>query len=75
MRVVFSILSLLIVVAVVGMLAKKQMAALPGTLPASANQAGAPAVTPQQQSQMLQNQIKKSVEEAMQTPRAPEGDN
>ncbi len=74
MRAVFSILSLLIVVAVVGMLVKKQMAALPGSLPASVIQVGAPAVTPQQQSQILQNQVKKSVEDAMQTPRVPEGE-
>ena len=75
MRAVLSILSLLIVVAVVGMLVKKQMAVLPSNAPAAANQVGAPAVTPQQQSQMLQNQVKKSVEEAMQTPRVPESDN
>ena len=75
MRAVLSLLSLLMVAAAVGWLVKKQMAALPVSISVPASQAGTPAVTPQQQSQMLQNQVKKSVEEAMQAPRVPEGDN
>ncbi len=62
MRAVFGLLGLLIVVAVIGFLAKKQLGA-PGGL------VGAPASTPQQQSQQLQNQVKKSVEDAMQQAR------
>ena len=72
---VLSLLSLLMVAAAVGWLVKKQMAALPVSISVPASQAGVPAVTPQQQSQTLQNQVKKSVEEAMQAPRVPEGDN
>ena len=75
MRAVLGLLSLLMVVAVVGWLLKKQTAALPVSISVPASQAGASAATPQQQSQMLQNQVKKSVEEAMQAPRVPEGDN
>lgn len=75
MRAVLSVLSLLMVVAAVGWLAKKQMAALPAVVPVPASQVGAPAVSPPQQSQMLQNQVKKSVEEAIQAPRLVGGDN
>jgi Tfp pilus assembly protein FimT len=58
MRAVFGLLGLLIVVAVIGLLTKRQLAAPAGLV-------GAPASTPQQQSQQLQNQVKKSVEDAM----------
>lgn len=75
MRAVLSLLSLLVVVAAVGWLVKKQTAALPSGVQAPASQPGAPAATPQQQSQRLQNQVKKSVEEAMQTPRVLDGNN
>jgi hypothetical protein len=74
MRAVLGLLSLLIVVAVVGLLVKKQMAALPSSVPAPAGQVSVPSVTPQQQSQTLQNQVKKSVDEAMQAPRLPASD-
>ena len=75
MRVVFGILSLLIVVAVVGVLARKQLGALSGAGAANETPAGVslPMTTPQQQSQQLQNQVKKSVEDAMQQTR-PQGD-
>lgn len=64
MRVVFSALSLLVVVAIVGLLAKKQLAGGP---PARATEAGvvAPSGTPQQQVQ----QYKQAVQGAMQQPR------
>lgn len=62
MRAVFGVLSLLIVVAVIGLLSRKQLGALSGA-------GGAPATSPQQQSQQLQNQVKKSVEDAMQQAR------
>jgi hypothetical protein len=58
MRAVFGLLGLLIVVAVIGLLAKRQLGAPAGPV-------GAPLGTPQQQSQQLQNQVKKSVEDAM----------
>lgn len=74
MRAVLSLLSLLVVVAVVGWLVKKQTVALPPGAPLPAGQVGEPAGTPQAQSQRLQNQVKKSVEEAMQTPRMPDGE-
>jgi hypothetical protein len=67
MRAAFGILGLLIVVAVVGLLAKRQLSAPTGLI-------GVPPGTPQQQSQQLQNQVKKSVEDAMQQarPQAPD---
>lgn len=77
MRAIFSLLSLLIVLAVVGVLAKKQFGAMP--VVATQNRAAAaagvtlpaisPGATPQAQSQQIQQQIKQSVEAAMQQPR------
>jgi hypothetical protein len=71
MKAIFSILSLLVVVALVGMLAKKQLhsvsdihlvspAGQPGDLPTSA-----PEFTVMQQSLQIQQQVKKSVEESL----------
>jgi hypothetical protein len=67
MRVVFGVLSLLIVVAIVGVLAKKQLSAAvgPTTAPASVEGASLPSGTPRQQVQ----QFKQAVEGAMQQPR------
>jgi hypothetical protein len=67
MRVVFGVLSLLIVVAIVGVLAKKQLSAAvgPAAAPASAEGASLPSGTPRQQVQ----QFKQAVEGAMQQPR------
>jgi hypothetical protein len=76
MRALFSILSLLLVVAVVGMLAKKQLHSvsdiqpmpqdsIPNTLTVTA-----PGVTVQQQSLQIQQQVKKSVEDSLQQTRA-----
>ncbi len=70
MRAVLSLLSLLMVVAAVGWLVKKQTASLPAAVQTSAGSGAQVSGTPQQQNQQLQNQVKKSVEEAMQTPRA-----
>jgi hypothetical protein len=75
MRAIFSILSLLVVVALVGMLAKKQLHAVsdihpavpantPGSLPTTA-----PEATVQQQSLQVQQQVKRSVEESLQQTR------
>ena len=76
MRVIFSIVGLLVVVAVVGMLAKTQLhsvtdihpmpqesstVVLPGT---------APGATVQQQSLQIQQQVKKTVEDSLQQTRA-----
>lgn len=76
MRAIFSILGLLIVLAVVGMLAKKQLGALtssPAKAPAESGvlvPSTAPGANVQQQSQQIQQQIKQSVDAAMQQPRA-----
>ncbi|OGA98018.1 MAG: hypothetical protein A3E79_15495 [Burkholderiales bacterium RIFCSPHIGHO2_12_FULL_61_11] len=74
MRAIFGVMSLLIALAVVGVLAKKQLGALPAApvpvqLPTSAGSAVTAHVTPQAQSQQLQQQIKQSVEKAMQQAR------
>lgn len=82
MRAIFSLMGLLVVLAIVGMLVKKQLGAVSVTpVPASsAADAGVslpavtPGATPQAQSQQIQQQIKQSVEAAMQQPRPmPEG--
>lgn len=72
MRVVFGILSLLIVVTVIGVLAKKQLGALSGarTTPGIPVNVSLPVTTPQQQSQQLQNQVQKSVDDAMKQTRS-----
>jgi len=65
MRIVFSTLSLLVVVAIVGLLARKQLASAPA--PARSTEAGVvvPSGTPQQQVQ----QYKQAVQGAMQQAR------
>lgn len=75
MRLVFGVLSLLIVVAVIGVLARKQLGALSavGSAPAIPTGVSLPGSTPQQQSQQLQNQVKKSLDAAMEQTR-PEAD-
>lgn len=82
MRVVFGVVSLLVVLLIVGTLAKKQLDTMPAlsistqnpvlpdqaaTLPVTSLSA-----TPQVQSQQIQQQIKQSVEAAMQTRNMPE---
>ena len=67
MRAIFGVLGLLIVLAIVAVLAKKQMGALSVT---PAGIASTPAgATPQQQSQHIQKQIGQAVENALQQPR------
>ncbi len=68
MRVVFGVLSLLIVVAIVGVLAKKQLGALSGSStapPVTASGVTAPVGTPKQQG----DEVKQSVESVMQQAR------
>jgi hypothetical protein len=75
MRALFGVLGLVLVLAVVGLLAKKQLGALsevkvPATAPAASVQ---PPLTVQQQSQQIQQQFKAATEAALQQPR-PEPD-
>lgn len=74
MRIIFGVLSLLLVVFVISLLARKQLGALSGmgATPAASAAGSVPASTPQQQSQQLQNQVRKSVEDAMQQARPQE---
>ena len=77
MRAIFSLAGLLIVLAIVGILVKKQLGAMSVATVQGSSAAAAgvslPAVTPgagvQVQSQQIQQQIKQSVEAAMQRPR------
>lgn len=59
MRAIVSVVGLLLVVAAVGLLSKKQLGATTGSSDAS----------PQQQGQQIQQQVKHSVEAAMQQAR------
>jgi hypothetical protein len=74
MRAVLGVLSLLIVLAIVGGLAKKQLGL--GAKPI--DQAGevlpaiTPGATPQQQSQQIQQQVKQSIEAAIQRRPVPD---
>ena len=81
MRSIFGILSLLVTLAIVGVLVKKQMAATTQPMPAlvvPAASAGGDAVvqptgTVKQQSQQIQQQYKQAIDNAMQQTR-PEPD-
>ena len=69
MRGLFGIVGLLLTLAIIGVLAKKQMGALTTVAP-PAGLASAPAgATVQQQSQLIQQQVKQSVEAQMQQAR------
>ena len=75
MRAAFGILSLLLALAIVGLLAKKQLAATRSTVPvlqpaagAAGDGAAAPA-TVRAQNQQVQQQYKQAVEGLMQQPR------
>lgn len=77
MRSIFGVLSLLIVVAIVGVLAKKQMTSINEIkVPAVASEVPGvtlkvdPNATVQQQSQQIQQQFKAAAEAAVQQPRA-----
>lgn len=65
MKAVFSVLSLLVVLAVVGLLAKQQLNPGAGVITPSTTVGS----TPQQQSQQIQAQVKQSVDAAMQQAR------
>jgi len=75
MKAIFSILGLLIVVAITGFLVKKQFgtASVIVVQPQDGSQVSVPVITPgataQQQSQQIQQQVKQSVEAAMQQAR------
>ena len=72
MRAIFSILGLLVVIAIIGLLARKQLGAVSelSIKPQNDPQVSVPTTTPgataQQQSQQIQQQIKQSVEASMQ---------
>jgi Na+-transporting methylmalonyl-CoA/oxaloacetate decarboxylase gamma subunit len=72
MRVVFGVLSLLVVVAIVGILAKKQLGAVaPAAAPAVATPAGTPPVptgTPKQQIQQVQQAVEGALQQARPMP-------
>ncbi|WP_048441963.1 periplasmic heavy metal sensor [Caenimonas sp. SL110] len=73
MRVVFGVLSLLVVVAIVGILAKKQLGAMSGPPAGSAASAPAgtvvaPTGTPQQQVQQVQKQVQDAMQQARPMP-------
>jgi hypothetical protein len=66
MRMAFGVLSLLIVVAIIGVLAKKQLGSVAAPTPAATTQGvAAPTGTPKQQV----DQVKQSVESALQQAR------
>ena len=75
MRAMFSIVGLLLVLAIVGLLAKGQFGAAskPIVAPSGSPDVTVPVTTPgataQQQSQQIQQQLKQSVEAAVQSPR------
>nr|WP_295769590.1 hypothetical protein [Rhodoferax sp.] len=69
MRGLFGVVGLLLTLAIIGVLAKKQIGALTTVAP-PAGFASAPAgATVQQQSQLIQQQVKQSVEAQMQQAR------
>ena len=79
MRMIFGVLSLLFVVAIVGFLAKKQLASVneikvPSVSASGTVDTAVPSINPsgnvQQQSQQIQQQFKAAAEAAVQQPRA-----
>jgi len=80
MRIIFGVLSLIIVAAVLGSLAKKQLTGGPAisVSPQNGNDVSVPASLPgataQQQSQQIQQQIRQSLEASMQQARPASGD-
>ena len=73
MRAIFGILSLVVVVGIVGWLSKTQLASTRQAMPSLAapgdNPTNAPAANVRDQSQQMQQQIKQSVEAALQQAR------
>jgi hypothetical protein len=75
MRAIFSIVSLLVVLAIVGVLVKKQLGSQVIATPPAAGMPAVPAgATPQVQSQQAQQQVKQAVEGAMQARPMPADD-
>jgi len=66
MRIIFGVLGLLIVVAIVGMLAKRELQAVRAIAPGNAASAAVPTGTPAQQSKALQRQIGSDIDKALQ---------
>jgi len=75
MRVVFGVLSLLVVVAIIGILAKKQLGAVaPAAAPSTAAAPGTvvvPTGTPQQQVQQVQKAVEGALQQARPMPDEP----
>lgn len=73
MKAMFGLVGLLLTLAIVGVLVKKQMRGVPGpinTVPAGVVvPSTTPGATPQQQSQQIQQQFKQSLDAAMQQTR------
>ena len=69
MRGTFGLIGLVIVLALVGLLVKKQMAATKAPVPALQQGAPAPMGSVREQSQQVQQQYKQAVEGLMQQPR------
>jgi type II secretory pathway pseudopilin PulG len=67
MRAIFGVVGLLVVVVIVGMLAKKQLA---GVAPRAANgtEAAAPAATPQQQVKQFEQAVQGAMQQARPMP-------
>jgi hypothetical protein len=81
MRAIFGIVSLLVVLAIVGLLAKKQFGAVSSTLShastpetAASLPAVSPNATPQAQSLQIQQQVKQKVEAGLQAQPKPADD-
>jgi hypothetical protein len=69
MRAMFSIVGLLVVLATVGFLVKKQLGSQLASQPAAGVPAAPGSATPQEQSRQVQQQVKQSVDSMMQQPR------
>ena len=71
MRAMFSVVSLLVVVAVIGLLAKKQLTSIGNPTPTTdavgiGLPSSPPGTTPAQRSQQMQQQMKQAMEQAQQ---------
>lgn len=73
MRIAFGVVGLVVALAIVGVLVKKQLASTHAVVPAlqipGAAAASAPTGTVREQSQQIQQQYKQALEAAMQQPR------
>lgn len=68
MRAIFGIVGLLVVVAIVGLLAKKQLTSGVAPVDSAATAAKAPAANPQQQVQQFQQAVQGAVQQARPMP-------